>query len=150
MNWDGSPFAGAKLAALHDNCLLAYRRDDTAGTPFPGLIDLPGGGRKGNETPTECVLRELSEAFGITIAAQRLHYNRIYHLGDGTSVSHFFAAYLTEVDITKAQFGDAGQDWAMMPMVDFIADDESVPLLRDWVAQYRAAETVVRCLDTAP
>jgi 8-oxo-dGTP diphosphatase len=62
--WDGADFAGAKLAALVDGHILTYRRDHKPGIPWPGLIDLPGGGREGDESPSACVLRELQEEFG--------------------------------------------------------------------------------------
>ena len=149
MTWDGAPFAGTKLAALLGDSLLAYCRDDKPDIPFPGMIDLPGGGREGDESPAECVLRELAEEFGISIAADRLHYCRPYRLGDGASISHFFAVYLTESEIGAVRFGDEGQDWALMPVTDFVADTDAVPQLRDWLAHYLIADTAIRCLDTA-
>lgn len=148
MKWDGAPFAGAKLAAFCGDGLLAYRRDDKLEIPFPGMIDLPGGGREGEESPAECVLRELFEEFGVAVPTGRLHYQRQYRLGDGLSVSHFFAAYLTEAEVAGVRFGDKGQDWALMPVADFIADEDAVPRLRDWLTHYLAADATIRCLDT--
>ena len=139
MIWDGSPFGGAKLAAMHGDALLAYARDDKPGIPYPGMIDLPGGGREGDETPEDCVLRELTEEFGITLPAERLYYHRVYVLADGATVSHFFAVHLSEADVAGVKFGDEGQDWALMPAADFIADDHAVPKLREWVAADIAA-----------
>ncbi|MBC7506808.1 MAG: NUDIX hydrolase, partial [Sandarakinorhabdus sp.] len=115
-----------------------------------GMIDLPGGGREADETPAQCVLRELAEEFGITLPAERLHYHRSYLLGDRVTVSHFFAAYLTEAEVAAVQFGDEGQDWALMPAADFVADANAVPRLRDWVAAYLTAESTIRYLDTVP
>ena len=106
MIWDGSPFGGAKLAAMHGDALLAYARDDKPGIPYPGMIDLPGGGREGDETPEDCVLRELAEEFGITLPAERLYYHRVYMLADGATVSHFFAVHLSEADVAGVKFGD--------------------------------------------
>lgn len=149
MIWDGAPFGGAKLAALCGDSLLAYARDDKPGIPYPGMIDLPGGGREADENPAECVLRELAEEFGITLPADRLHYHRTYLLADGATVSHFFAAHLTEAEVAAVRFGDEGQDWALMPAADFIADEHAVPKLREWVATYLAADAAIRYLDTA-
>lgn len=149
MNPHDSPFVGAKIAAMCGDGLLAYRRDDTPDIPFPDMIDLPGGGREGNETAGECVLRELAEEFGITLSTDRLHYDRQYRLSDGISISHFFAVHLTETEVAAVRFGDEGQDWALMPIADFIASDEAVPRLREWLEHYIAAAATIRCLGTA-
>jgi 8-oxo-dGTP diphosphatase len=138
MTWDGAPFAGAKIAAMLGDDLLVYRRDDKPDIPFPAMLDLPGGGREGDESPAECALRELAEEFGLSLDVDRLHYHRVYVLGDGTSVSHFFAADLIEAEVGTVHFGDEGQDWALMPASDFIADEDAVPRLRQWLSDYRA------------
>ena len=148
-SWDGAPFAGAKIAALLGGDLLAYRRDDTPEIPFPGLIDLPGGGREGDESPFDCALRELAEEFGITVAADRVHYSRAHLLGDGATVSHFIAVRITGAEVAAVRFGDEGQDWALMPALDFVAEAEAVPRLREWLAQYLAADEAIRYLNTA-
>ncbi|MEY2882621.1 MAG: hypothetical protein RL490_345 [Pseudomonadota bacterium] len=142
MSWDGLPFAGAKLAAVLGDALLVYRRDDRPDIPFPGLLDLPGGGREGGESPAECALRELAEEFGITIPADRIHYHQHYLLGDGVTVSHFLALTLTEAEVAAVRFGDEGQDWALLPIADYIADADAVPRLRDWLSAYHAGNTV--------
>lgn len=140
MSWDGAPFGGAKLAAMLGDTLLVYRRDDSPDIPFPGLLDLPGGGREGGESPAECALRELAEEFGIALPVERIHYARAYLLGDGVTISHFLAVHLTEADVAAVRFGDEGQDWALLPAADFIADEDAVPRLRDWLGHYLAAE----------
>ena len=61
--WDGTPFGGAKIALVQDGLILTYLRDDKPDIRFPGLWDLPGGGREGGETPLACVARELFEEF---------------------------------------------------------------------------------------
>ena len=143
MTWDGLPFGGAKIAAILGVALLVYARDDIAEIPFPGMLDLPGGGREGSETPAECVTRELFEEFGVALAVERLHYHRAYALADDTTISHFFAAHLTEAEVANVRFGDEGQDWALMPMADFIADADAVPRLREWLGHYLAADAAI-------
>ncbi len=150
MTWDGAPFGGAKLAAMLGDALLVYRRDDNPDIPFPGLLDLPGGGREGLESPAECALRELAEEFGISIGTDRIHYHRAYLLGDGATVSHFLAVRITDAEVAAVRFGDEGQDWALLPAADFIADEDAVPRLRDWLGHYLAADATIRYLDTAP
>ncbi|TRY16665.1 NUDIX domain-containing protein, partial [Geobacillus sp. LEMMJ02] len=73
-----APFSGSKIALFKDREILVYRRDDKPDIPFPGLWDLPGGGREGNETPEACVLRELHEEFGVTIPGSRISWSRVY------------------------------------------------------------------------
>jgi 8-oxo-dGTP diphosphatase len=144
MTWDGLPFGGAKIAAILGDALLVYARDDISEIPFPGMLDLPGGGREGSETPAECVTRELFEEFGVALPVDRLHYHRADPLADGTTISHFFAAHLTEEEADNVRFGDEGQDWALMPMADFIADVDAVPRLREWLGHYLAADATLR------
>ncbi|MFZ4748328.1 MAG: NUDIX domain-containing protein [Sphingomonas sp.] len=150
MIWDGAPFAGAKLAAMLGDALLVYRRDDKPGIPFPDMLDLPGGGREGDETPAECALRELAEEFGVFVGVDRVHYHRAYYLADHATMSHFLAVNLTEEEVASVRFGDEGQDWALLPAADFIADDDAVPRLREWLGHYCAAEAVLRRLGTTP
>jgi 8-oxo-dGTP diphosphatase len=148
MIWAGEAFGGAKIAAMLGDALLVYRRDDKPSIPFPGMLDLPGGGREGDESPAECVMRELAEEFGIKVAIDRIHYRRAHLLGDGATVSWFFAVRLLEDEVAAVRFGDEGQDWALLPAADFIADEDAVPRLREWLAQYLAADESIRYLDT--
>ncbi len=41
-----SDFHGAKLAVLSKGQVLAFLRDDRRDIPWPGMWDLPGGGRE--------------------------------------------------------------------------------------------------------
>ncbi len=142
MNWDGAVFTGAKLAALHGDSLLVYRRDNKPDIPFPGLIDLPGGGREGDESPAECALRELHEEFGIRVAAERLHYARAYQLSWYRPMpSWFLAVRLTDADIAAIRFGDEGSDWQLMTVTGFIGHGSAVSHLQDRTADYLGATT---------
>ena len=148
MSWDGLPFGGTKLAALLGDALLVYRRDDKPDIPFPGLLDLPGGGREGGESPAACALRELAEEFGVCVATDRIHYSRAYRLADGVTVSHFLAVHLSEDEVAAVRFGDEGQDWALLPIADYLSDPDAIPRLCDWLAHYLTAAEKIRCLDT--
>ena len=69
-------FTACKLAYILDGQLLVYLRDNFAHIPFPNMWDFPGGVREGDETPEQCVLRELEEEFGIKLDESRLIYKK--------------------------------------------------------------------------
>ena len=133
----GAPFRGAKLALIHDGCLLTLRRDDHPGLPFPGHWDLPGGGREGAESPADCALREMAEEFGLRLSPARLLWHRAYAGPAGTG--HFFAGRLTATEIAAIRFGDEGQEWRMMPLAEFLAHPLAVPHFRDRLLDALAA-----------
>lgn len=127
-----SGFLGAKLALVAGGMILTYLRDDFAHIPWPGLWDLPGGGREGDETPEACALRELHEEFGLTLPEERLIWRReMPAMLDGTRASWFFVAVLHPSEIAAIRFGDEGQSWQMMAIGDFIAHPKGAPGLQD-------------------
>jgi 8-oxo-dGTP diphosphatase len=135
--WDGSDFSGAKLAARCGDAILVYTRDRRADIPFPGLIDLPGGGREGDESPAECALRELAEEFGLTVAAERIDYSREYELSWNRPVpSYFLGVELTAAEIAAIRFGDEGEDGRLMGIAEFLRHPAAVPHLQDRVAMW--------------
>ena len=111
--------------------ILCYLRDDFAHIPWPGMWDLPGGGREGDETPEACVLRELDEEFGLIFAPERLVWRRkMPSMMDAQRASWFFAGRIDAEEIAAIRFGDEGQHWQMMPVAEFLAHPISVPKLQ--------------------
>ncbi|MCW0460299.1 hypothetical protein NB717_001367 [Xanthomonas sacchari] len=104
------PFNGAKLALLCDDALLVYQRDVKPEIPWPGLWDLPGGGREDDESPERCALRELQEEFGLVLEEDRLTWGRCYpSLQPGSLPSWLFVGRLSCVEIASIRFGDEGR-----------------------------------------
>lgn len=130
-------FTGAKIVLLHEARLLTYLRDDHAHIPFPAHWDLPGGGREGDESADECVLRELSEEFGLNLAPERITWRRVYRSwSDPRSFSHLMAAPIEMHEIAQIVFGSEGQRWEMMPVAAYLSHHRAVPHLRNRVRDY--------------
>jgi 8-oxo-dGTP diphosphatase len=90
-------FTGAKIALISQGMLIAYKRDMKPSIPFPGMWDLPGGGREGSETAVECALRETWEEFGLRIDASSIVWERRYaSQRAGGLASYFLVANLAE------------------------------------------------------
>ncbi len=122
------PFSGAKIALLCGNRLIAYKRDDKPGIPYPGLWDLPGGGREGDETPVECALREVAEEFGLRLPPDRVIWARTYPgVWPGSAASHFLAGTVLPEEVAAIRFGDEGQYWRMMTVDEFLHLPDGAP-----------------------
>ncbi|MEL6799153.1 MAG: NUDIX hydrolase [Pseudomonadota bacterium] len=132
-------FSGAKIALILGDHLVTYLRDDYAHIPFPGHWDLPGGGREGEESPEACVLRETEEEFGLRLPQSRITWKRLYPSMSGEgSFGYFFAAPVTEAEVTTIRFGDEGQHWAMMGHDAFLEHPQAVPALQLRFGEYLA------------
>lgn len=131
-------FFGAKIALLKDDYILSILRDDIPTIPFPNTWDLPGGGREGEETPFDCVQREVFEELGITISKDSISWAKVYPgMVDPNKESVFMVGEIIQDQIDQIVFGDEGQDWKMMPVTDFLKDDQVYgslkERLRDWM-----------------
>jgi 8-oxo-dGTP diphosphatase len=133
--WTGTAFSGTKIALLCGDKIVAYLRDNKPGIPFRGMWDLPGGGREGDEAPIECGLREVEEEFGLRLnAADVLLFERHQSLNGGLD-TYFCAVKINETDVANINFGDEGQRWEMMQVVDFVNHERAVPHLRNRIRQ---------------
>jgi 8-oxo-dGTP diphosphatase len=129
-------FTGCKLAYIFECKLLVYKRDDRADIPFPDLWDFPGGGREEDETPEECVLRELQEEFDISLPESRFTYKKkvINHLNNGNAF--FFVVNGKQSEIDAISFGDEGQYWKLMAIDDYMAHPKGIPALKSRLLGY--------------
>lgn len=132
----GERFSGCKLALLHGEKVLIYRRDKKKGIPFPGMLDLPGGGREVDETAEQCVLRELQEEFGIDLPSNRLFYRRKYDLATPGQFGYFFVGDIFESEIKNISFGDEGMDWQFMDVEEYLKHPEAIPHLQKRLFEY--------------
>jgi 8-oxo-dGTP diphosphatase len=149
LDWDGRDFSGTKIALICDGQILTYVRDDKPDIAFPNMIDLPGGGREGDESPLECVFREVFEEFSITLGKEHIRHWRIYPFwNDPTKLSHFFIGYLSADEVSAIRFGDEGQSWQMMAIDNYLAHDQAIERLKErfvecWLIVEEAKRKVV-------
>jgi 8-oxo-dGTP diphosphatase len=129
--WDGADFAGAKLAALVDGHILTYRRDHKPGIPWPGCIDLPGGGREGDESPALCALRELHEEFGLLLPESRIWWARPFSAMDAPGrTGWFLAAAITRSEVNAIRFGTEGHSPQLLGLDAFLAASDAIAPLQ--------------------
>lgn len=84
-------------------------------------------GREGTETTFECAAREVYEEFGIALSPGSIRWNKTCssaHVEGAQAV--FMVAEISEDDVAAIEFGDEGQEWRLMTMVEFLAH-HSVP-----------------------
>ncbi|MEM6431142.1 MAG: NUDIX hydrolase [Deinococcota bacterium] len=135
------PFRGCKLALIHNHNILVYKRDNRDDIPFPNMWDLPGGGREGDESPEACVLRELTEEFGISLSVNDLGYRQRYKLNHLGGYAYFFAAQLRQQDIDNISFGDEGQYWQLMDISSYLAHPEVIAQHKTRLLDYLKLKT---------
>ncbi|MDO8343714.1 MAG: NUDIX hydrolase [Cellvibrio sp.] len=124
-------FTGCKLAYMFNGQLLVYKRDNFAHIPFPDLWDFPGGGREGNESPEECVLRELNEEFGLSLPESRLVFKKKDSDYLNTGNSFFFVVDGQQAEIDAIVFGTEGQCWQLMEVDEYLAHPQAITLLKN-------------------
>lgn len=138
-------FTGAKAALFCGDALLALLRDSNPNLPWPGMWDLPGGGREGLETPETCLLREVAEEFGLRLPPDRLIFRTVQPaLLDPTQSAVFFAGHLSRDEVAQIRFGSEGQRWALMRVTDFLNHPKAIPGLKARVGLALTALAVLR------
>jgi len=129
------PFLGAKIMLFLGPHMVILRRDHAPGLVWPGLLDFPGGGREGGESPEACVLRETHEEVGLRLAQDDLRVVRVWQMGQARN--WFFAAHLPVARTAEIRFGGEGAGWLMMPPDAYLTAPDAIPhfaeILRDYV-----------------
>ena len=132
-----SDFTGCKIALFCGDRLLTILRDDKASIPWPNMWELPGGGREGDESPFECVAREVYEELGIYLTEDCLLWSKVYPsvLYEGR-YSVFMVGQLRQEQFDNITFGDEGQGHQLMNVEEFLSSSQAVPQLQDRVRDY--------------
>ena len=130
-------FSGCKIALLCDDRLLTILRDDKASIPWPNMWELPGGGREGEETPFECVQREVFEELGLKLEEAAIVWVKAYPgMLDPDKTSIFMVGTITQEECASIVFGDEGQAYQMMDICQFVSDDKVISQMQDRLSDY--------------
>ena len=130
-------FTGCKIALICDGQILTILRDDKEDIPWPNMWELPGGGREGNETPFECVAREVYEELSIQLSKEEVIWSGIYpSMLDENKKSVFLVGKLTQEQFESIIFGDEGQGYKLVSFEEFLTSDRVVPQLQERVRDY--------------
>lgn len=130
-------FSGCKIALISDDKLLTILRDNISSIPWPNMWELPGGGREGEETPFECVQREVFEELGLKLKETAIVWAKEYQgMLDPDKTSIFMVGTITQEEFAGIVFGDEGQAYQMMDVSQFLADEKVIPQLQDRLRDY--------------
>ena len=132
-----SDFTGCKIALFCKDRILTILRDDKSNIPYPNTWELPGGGREGDESPFECVAREVYEELGIHLTEDCLLWTKVYPsmLFEGKE-SVFLVGKLRQEQFDSIVFGDEGQAYKLMPIEEFLHSKQAVPQLQGRLKDY--------------
>ncbi len=129
-------FNGAKGLVFLGEKILTYRRDYKTENK-PGCIDLPGGGREGDESPFETFQREVKEEFGLSLTKENILFSCPHQsVIDPAKESYFIVAKLSEVRVGDVVFGDEGVEWFFMDPEEFISRSDGIERQQKRVSSY--------------
>lgn len=129
-------FTGAKLVVTCGDAVLTLRRDDIPTIAWPGMWDLPGGGREGDETPQTCALRELFEETGLSLPPDRLlRATARPAVLKPDRIGWYFRVDLTPEEATTARLGHEGAELRLMPVAEFLHHPKAIPQFQALVAE---------------
>jgi len=112
---DDKSFVGVKAGLLYKGDLLVFLRDDKPGLRFAGMWDFFGGGREADETPFECLQRELDEELGINLKHSQVIFTKVFPaMHDPSLIAYFMVAELSDQDVESISFGSEGQEYAFI------------------------------------
>jgi 8-oxo-dGTP diphosphatase len=136
-------FNGAKGLVFLGDKILTYRRDYKTNNK-PGCIDLPGGGREGDESPFDTFQREIKEEFGIDIEKDDIHFCcPVQSSMEPGKTSYFLVAKPLNITAADVVFGNEGSEWLLMKPEEFIARPDGIERQQKRVASYMEGKKVV-------
>jgi 8-oxo-dGTP diphosphatase len=135
-------FNGAKGLVFLADKIIVYRRDDKT-TSFPLCIDLPGGGREGDESPFETFKRETKEEFGIDIDKSDIQFScPVQSIIEPDKKSYFMVAKNLRFKPEDIIFGNEGTEWMLMTPQEFIKRPDGIERQQKRVEKYLAGKMI--------
>jgi 8-oxo-dGTP diphosphatase len=135
-------FNGAKGLVFLGDKILVYRRDNkTSNSPL--CIDLPGGGREGDESPFDSFKREVTEEFGIDIEKDEIEFScTIPSVMEPNKKSYFIVAKTLRFKPEDIVFGNEGTEWMLMTPEEFIKRPDGIERQQKRVEKYLTGKMV--------
>ena len=135
-------FHGVKIALLYNDKVLMYLRDNKKGLFNANMWDFPGGGREREETPHECVIREVKEELGIVLKEESFIWEKEYPAQkDATQKAWFMVACITQQDIASIVLTE-GQKWDLISIEDFFHRSDVIDALKIRFKDYTTAKSI--------
>lgn len=129
-------FNGTKGLVFFGDKILTYRRDYKTDNK-PGCIDLPGGGREGEESPFETFRREIEEEFGITISMEDIIFsNTVQSIIEPNKKSYFMVTRSLLFKSENIIFGNEGTEWMLITPEEFIKRPDGIERQQKRVEKY--------------
>ncbi len=84
--------------------VLLFLRDDKDGLPYPNMWDVPGGHVERDETPSDCIMREMKEEMNIDLHDFQLFCKKEFD--DRIEYTYWKRADLdiSEIDLMEGQY----------------------------------------------
>ena len=132
-----SKLGGSNAVLQSGDEFILIQRDNKPELAYANMWDFPGGRRERNETPLECLIREVKEELSIQVKPDNVLYERRYESRENSgSSSYFFVISITKDDIDNIQFGNEGQGWKLVTVEEFFQQKDVVPFYKEWVRDY--------------
>jgi 8-oxo-dGTP diphosphatase len=135
-------FNGAKGLVFLGDKILVYRRDNKTNN-WPLNIDLPGGGREGDESPFDTFKREVKEEFGIDIEKNEVEFScTVQSVIEPDKKSYFIVVKTLRFKSEDIVFGNEGIEWMLITPAEFINRSDCIERQQKRVKRYLAEELV--------